>query len=397
MRNILVVYGGESYEHDISILSAIQISGYLSGGDNRLIPCYIDRLGAAFIKPCDPLNTASYTGKRVRGKRLRFCHCGVCVGCRKINIDCAVICTHGGNGENGALSGMLEMYNIPYTCASPYACSVTMNKAKTHERLNKQGIQCVDYICLAHSKRAKNYEIRDMKSENLTKIDTNAIINSDLGDSLDEICGFIALEFGERLVVKPNNLGSSVGVKAVEGIAELKDALEQVFALDIEAIVERRVDNLVEYNCACLEFDGSLVVSGIERPLSLDKVLDFNAKYLASGKLSGLDREYPAKISDDLASRITAATAAAYKGLEMSGITRIDYLYDLASDELYLNEVNSIPGSLAYYLFPIKPYKLFNMAIDNAIARYNEYKLYQREYDSPVLNAAAHYSPKLHK
>lgn len=382
MRNILIVYGGESYEHDISVLSAIQIMGYLNSEENKIYPCYIGRNGDLFVSPRKFTDAQSYIGNRVKGKKLRFCNQGVVIGSKRIIIDCALVACHGGKGENGALAGLLEMYNIPYTTGDPLALGICMNKAKTHENCAKIGINCVEYMVLHKEKTAKNFNMIycDNSQDNTAR--TTVERNKDV----DFVCDAIISKLGNELIVKPNSLGSSIGVQSADSIAELRDALIDACELDNEVIVEKRINNLIEYNCACMHFNGDYLVSEIERPISMDKILDFNAKYMQNGKMSGIDREFPADIDQTLRERIMSTTLKAYAGLGLKGIVRIDYLYDSMSNELYLNEINAVPGSLAYYLFDVMPSKLFNMAINEGISGFNAAKLYQRQYHSSVLS-----------
>lgn len=382
MRNILVVYGGESYEHDISVLSAIQIMGYLNSEENKIFPCYIGRNGDCFVSPRKAADAQSYIGNCVKGKKLRFCNQGIIVGLKYIQIDCALVACHGGKGENGALAGLLEMYNIPYTTGNPLALSICMNKAKTHENCAKIGINSIDYVVLHKEKTARSYNL--IYSDNTEDSTSTTIVERD--KDIECVCDAIIGKLGSELIIKPNSLGSSIGVQSADSIAELRDAVIAACDLDNEVIVEKRVNNLIEYNCACMHFNGDYLVSEIERPISMDKILDFNAKYMQNGKMSGIDREFPANIEQTLRERIMGATLKAYVGLGLKGIVRIDYLFDCKTGELYLNEINAVPGSLAYYLFDVAPSKLFNMAINEGISGFNAAKLYQRQYHSSVLS-----------
>lgn len=387
MRNILVIYGGESYEHDISILSAIQIMGYLGSSDNKIFPCYITRNGDEFIMPQKALDARKYIERCIKGKKIKFRNQGITAGFKRIPIDCALVVCHGGKGENGALAGMLEMYNIPYSTGSPLALAVCMNKAKTHEKCSNIGVNCVDYVLLHKEKTAKNYDVIIPKA-NRERDMPQSYCEHDKG--IDKVCDIIIGRLGDETIIKPNNLGSSIGVKTSDSIAELREAIMNAAELDNEIIVEKRVNNLIEYNCACMRFDGDYLVSEIERPISASKVLDFQAKYMQNGKMSGVDREFPADIDESLREKILSSTLKAYIGLELKGIVRIDYLYDSISKELYLNEVNTIPGSLAYYLFDVTPVKLLNMSINESITCFNAEKLYERQYHSEVLSQYGH-------
>lgn len=350
MRNILVIFGGRSYEHDISVLTAIQIMGFIDRNNDRILPCYITRDGEKFIAPFKCMSVKSYC-RKVRGRKVQFVNGGAKIGLKKYMIDCALVCCHGGGGENGSLSGLLNIYNIPYTCADVLPSAICMDKAQTHENATKIGIKSVDFVTVR-----KNYDI-------------------------DKIID----ELGDRLIVKPLNLGSSIGVKPAHGKSELAIAIDNALALDSAVIVERQVENLIEYNIAVMRSRGEVKLSGIERPIAGKEVLDFADKYMNDGKMSGLNREFPATVSYELKRAIESAARKAYIELGLGGVVRIDFLYDSVKGELYMNEINTVPGSLAYYLFDTEPRKLLDRLIDEGITYYNRKNLYEHSYKSNVL------------
>lgn len=350
MRNILVIFGGRSYEHDISVLTAIQIMGFVDRNNDRIVPCYISRDGEKFIAPYRSMDVKSYCGN-VKGRKVEFVSSGVKIGLKKYMIDCALICCHGGGGENGSLSGLLNIYNIPYTCADVLPSAICMDKAQTHENATKIGINSVDFVTVK-----KNYDI-------------DKIIDA----------------LGDKVIVKPLNLGSSIGVKSAHGKSELAIAVDNALALDSAVIVERQVENLVEYNIAVMRSRGEIKLSGIERPIAGKEVLDFADKYMNDGKMSGLNREFPASVSFELKREIESIARKAYIEFGLGGVVRIDFLYDSVSEKLYMNEINTVPGSLAYYLFDTEPRKLLDRLIDEGITYYNRKNLYEQSYKSNVL------------
>lgn len=154
----------------------------------------------------------------------------------------------------------------------------------------------------------------------------------------------------DNIIVKPNSLGSSIGVK----VCDKKNFTEQImaiFTMNDDALVEECITNKIEYNQACYKKDNELMLSEIESPITKSEYLSFEDKYIHEGKSKRKDRVIPAKMSADLKSEIDFYTAKIYTALKLDGVVRIDYIYDLDAKILYFNEVNTVPGSMAYYLF----------------------------------------------
>lgn len=326
MRNIMLIYGGESVERDISVLTAMQMYATLKSGGYNIIPIFMYE-GKMYTSKSDKfLDAESYADISKLKKREVYIARGGLNIVRKlvkdkyVDVECALICSHGGEGECGELQGLLDVNGIAYTSPDVAGCAVCMDKAMTHALLNAYGIQCVDYL----------------------SADANEALKG-----LDEIMS----RLGESLVIKPNSLGSSIGVGFAYDRESAYRAIEAAAVYDERVIIEKKVENMCEYNCAVAKIDGSITISDIERPISKHEVLDFADKYMATGKMSDCGRQFPADISKELESRIKETSLKAFKRLSLKGVVRIDYLYDSESDELYLNEINAVPGSLAFYLF----------------------------------------------
>ena len=171
------------------------------------------------------------------------------------------------------------------------------------------------------------------------------------------------------VIVKPNSLGSSIGVK----VCTKQNYIEQVkaiFEMYDDALVEERVVNIKEYNQACYRTKEGLLLSAIEQPLTKSNFLTFEDKYKGSGKQKGKDRIIPAEISAELENQIIEYTSKIYEKLNMNGVVRIDYIYDADASKLYFNEINTIPGSMAYYLYEpvgIDYITLVSQLVENAL------------------------------
>lgn len=364
MKNILLIFGGDNVEREISVLTANQALNYLDKTKYNVVPCYIMG-GALRTYGGVAWQTPSFFAKnKLKGESI-ICLANGCIKllrrgivCKKVKIDCALICAHGGSGENGGLQGMLELHNIPYTSCSVYSSAVCMDKWLSHSIMKNSNIR----VC-------KTYKINKGEDINLAEIFE---------------------QLGGDAIVKPNSLGSSIGVGAATTIDELQDAINLAFIYDNEVLLQERVRDLVEYNCAAFKSSVGVVISEIESPITAKDVLNFEDKYLLSGKMSGLAREFPANIEASLKDKIKSTTMRVYTQLDMLGVVRIDYLYNRISKKLYLNEINTIPGSLAYYLFEgtgYSPERMLDEMINVAIDRYDCKASCVCNFNSCVLDA----------
>lgn len=324
MKNIAVIFGGKSTEHDISILSANLVMKILKD-DMNIIPIYITKTNEFYTG--DMLDTKvfkEFNEKKfiqisfvknqifkVKRKKLKYYK----------TLDAVIPIMHGKNGEDGTLQGMLELLEIPYTQSGVLASGLTLDKLYTKYILKELNIPYVDYYCI---QKNENYDIEE-------------IVN---------ILGF-------PLIIKPSNLGSSIGISKVNSLEELDTAIDLAFMFDEKLLIERCLEEFKEYNISVFKTQKGIETSLIEQPLSKQDILTFQDKYKTkTGKgMEGLDRIFPAQIDDNLKTEIETYAKKAYKGFNMKGVVRIDFLY---KDRIYLNEINSIPGSMAYYLWKDK-------------------------------------------
>lgn len=226
-----------------------------------------------------------------------------------IKILCLINCCHGGGEEGGALSGVCAFYSIPLVGAAIFSSSACINKYFTKLLLNSLGVKCANWY----------------------------LVNS-LGDIPQAI-----QKIGLPLVVKPRNLGSSIGVVLAQTEEDVLLATKSALILDDAAIFEKYLPERREVNCAAY-FDGKdVVTSECEEVTSSGELLSYDDKYSGGGKSC-----FPAQIPKGIEEEIKATTKAVYSALEMSGIVRIDYI--ISKNEVYLCEINTIPGSLSHYL-----------------------------------------------
>ena len=338
MKKLCVIFGGESSEHDISIITGMQLSKNFYTDELEKIYFGLDNKFYLATKLTD---LKFFEDKeKIKLTEVIF-HSGAVykkgITLKKLfEVECVINCCHGGAGENGDLAGFFHVNKIKCTSANSLASHIAMDK-----NLAKELIKDIVPV---------------VKGIKVTKSNFNERIKQ-----IDET-------YSSHLIVKPNSLGSSIGVKACN-IETYKDQIEAIFEMGDDALVEERVVEIEEYNQACLKTKEGLVLSAIEHPISKHEFLTFEDKYKTKSKTKGSDREIPANISSELEEQIINHTSKIYEKLNMNGVVRIDYILDKATNVLYFNEINTIPGSMAFYLYEplgIDYITLVENIIDNA-------------------------------
>ncbi len=317
MKVVAVFFGGESVEHDVSLITGTLTLNSIDRQKFIPFPVYVHNDGLWYTgeelfdldeyKNLDfkKLTRVAILGGKneifsVKGKRIKKLH----------NIAVAINCMHGERGEDGCLSGILSMCNIPIVSPGVLPSSVCMDKEFTKIFLKGIGVPCLDYV-LAREK------------EDILRAEE---------------------KFSYPLIIKPTKLGSSVGVSVAKNRKEATEALRYALTFGESAIIEKCLDNFIEINCASyLCGDKKVVVSECEKPVGRTSVLTFEDKY-QSGK-----REFPANIDKYLSKKIKKTTEKIYLSLNARGIIRIDYF--VVGEKVIVNEINTVPGSLGYYFF----------------------------------------------
>jgi len=339
--NILLLYGGKSCEHDISILTA-KITEEPLKKIGKVYNVYVDSQNKWWminkkLSPQDYKSTYKKVGKRaflVSGENILRIFKGNRIK-EEIKIDVAVPCFHGINGEDGSVSGLLQLADIPYTCGGPLACGLSMDKISTKTFL-----------------RGMNFPV----------------LPSVVFNSMDDNGALKALKkLSFPVIVKPSKLGSSIGIKVANNIEELLMALNVAFCFDKKVLVEKALNNFYEVNCSAMRVNGAVDTGEIEKPIPKDKILTFADKYVSGGKQNE-DRVFPYEFKDQ--NRIKEMTKKIYEFFGFDGVIRVDFLICNETGKIYVNEVNAIPGSLAFYLWKNKfSHEIFlremiNQAID---------------------------------
>lgn len=382
---VAIIFGGKSVEHEISIISASQCMHAIDKEKYQVVPIYISKQGAWYtgekllhienFRDLDQLVTdcqkiyipfATDNIKIYQDKHTLF-------GCKLLNsIDVAFPVMHGTNGEDGILQGFLELINLPYVGCDVLASAITMDKITTKMLLQTLAIPTLDYVWFyAH-------EWINDKDKTLSKI-------------------FPKLNY--PLIVKPANSGSSVGVTAVTNQQQLEDAIDLAVSLSQRILIEPQLVNLREINCAVLGDSELVEVSVCEEPLRNAEILSYQDKYLSGNKnkgssktlsqgMSSTKRQIPANIPETTKNQIQELAKRAFINLNCSGVARIDFLLTKDLQNIYLCELNTIPGSLAFYLWqPLgKNFTaLTTRLIELALKRHRENSNLTRSYASNVL------------
>lgn len=311
-KKIAVVFGGVSNENEISVITGVMASNVLISGGCEVLPVYISQEGQFYAGvELGKLDTFRQNGY-LKCKKAQIFGGAVNIFNRRGKIrlrfvpDCVLNCCHGGWGEGGGLSGLCAAANLPLAGAGTFESAAFMDKYLTKIVLAGLGVNTAPYVYVRQG--------------------------------AEGICGL-----PYPLIVKPATLGSSIGIGTASGGEELKAALDCAFVLDGGAIVEKYIEPRREINCAAYRAGGNVVVSECEEPLPNGEIYSFEEKYSGGGK-----SVFPADIPTEISTYIRNTTKTVYEKLNMRGIVRFDYIY---SDEVYLSEINTVPGSLAYYLF----------------------------------------------
>jgi D-alanine-D-alanine ligase len=335
-----VFFGGRSVEHEISIISAVQAIYAFDRTKYDVVPVYITKSGDLYVGGgLDKIEKYRDIPALLKESRRVFFHrdgdrfllvqypmkrFGNSV---QAEIDVAFPITHGTNVEDGALQGYLKTFSIPFVGSDVAASAVGMDK------------YLMKAIC---------------KENDLPVLDCRRVyVKTFYGDKEGAVAG---VEGGipYPMIVKPVNLGSSVGIRRVGDTRELREALGHAFQFADTALVEPAVRNLREINCSVLGDRESAAASECEEPINHDAILSYEDKYLSGGKTKGMSaakRKLPADVPPEVRQRVRELAVETFQLLGCSGVARIDFLMDADSGEIWINEINTIPGSLSFYLW----------------------------------------------
>ncbi len=335
-KTIAVIFGGRTVEHDVSIITAHIpiIQSLVASGQFEVWPVYIGKNGSWYsdklMNSLDFFKQPDFEKLLSKQKKISVLFDNglklLWPGFRPktIKIDVVFPAMHGTFGEDGSLMGLLRMANIPFVGCDLTASAVAMDKALTKQILSTEGIPVVPYVCFTkHDWETKKNEVK--KKAGKLKL---------------------------PVFVKPVHLGSSIGISKVKRESDLDNSVEVALHYDDKVLIEESVENLMEVTLPIMGNE-TLQFAEIERPLNKTDFFDFNDKYMSGGKKNrGANSEYseiPAKIENELAEEVKNLAKKSYHILGCSGMARADFLIDNRSQKVYLNEINTLPGSLYHH------------------------------------------------
>lgn len=372
-----VIFGGVSVEHEVSIITAVQAMNNIDTVKYEIIPIYITKEGVWYsgamlkdIKIYNDMDLLKRYAKEVVLYKKDNQFILQSKGFFKKEVSDLDICLpimHGTNGEDGSLQGYLETVGIPYCESDHYASVVGQDKIFMKQIWKDSGVPVVKFDWFYDI----DYETNpDKIIERLEKL-------------------------GYPMIVKPARLGSSVGISVAHDNQGLRDAISDAINYDSKILVEEMVQNLTEVNISVLGNYRKQKLSVIEEVGSDSDFLTYEDKYVGGSKgaskgIVNTKRIIPARISDDLTDKVRDIAKKAFKALGSSGVVRIDFLIDKENNKVYANEINSIPGSLSFYLWDKtdKEYQdLLDEVLTIAIRDYKDKVNKTRSFDTNILKS----------
>lgn len=386
--NLAVIFGGKSVEHEVSVISAVQAMASMNKEKYNIIPIYMTKSNEfytgeklfdinsfkdipALLKECTECIMLRSEGKvqLIKQKTKMF-------GSNHISdIDIAFPIVHGTNVEDGALQGFLQTLDIPYVGCDVLASAVGMDKFVMKILLKDAGFPVLD-CC-----RFSSFE----------------------ADKLDKCIKKVEEKFSYPVIVKPINLGSSVGISKANDHDALEKAMDEAFRFADRILVEPAVMNLKEINCSVVGDSEEAEASVCEEPVQCDEILSYEDKYVGGGKSGGskgmatLKRKIPAEITPEQDEFIRKTAVDAFRYLGCNGVTRIDFMIDAKTNKVYLNEINTIPGSLSFYLWEPKGVKytqLLEKMISLALKRHRQNSKINYSFDTNILSMGGSFGSK---
>ena len=374
-----IFFGGKSVEHEVSVISAAQAAAALDPGKYEAVAIYITKDNEMYTGPelLIPSHFRDLPSLLARSRRVVLCRDKGKVGlityparlfsrAPVVYLDVAFPVIHGTNGEDGSLQGFLQMHGLPYVGSDVGASAAGMDKWTTKCLLQSEGLPVLPGVCF----RGAAYE-------------------SDPVSIIQKLEAFHAWP----LIVKPVNLGSSVGISAAHDREELSGSIEFALSFSERVLVEPMLVPMREINCAVLGDADHNEASVCEEPLAAGEILSYLDKYQGGGKSKGAGRsaagdtggadsvsgtggagltgglkvsvagatgakgmgsslrKLPAELEPAREAEIRSLAQQVFTALQCSGVARVDFLFDPDDEKVYINEINTIPGSLSFYLW----------------------------------------------
>jgi D-alanine-D-alanine ligase len=375
--NIAVIFGGTNTEHEISIITALQAMHALKDAGHHVTPVYISKSGEWYLGNESLLNPERYRNLNRLTQQLKITRFkktndrAALMATNVVNqektqshIDAAFPIFHGKYGEDGAIHGFLKMLDIPTIGSTLSAASTGMDKHISKCIAQSLNIPVVPDIFVTHAEYVKN------KPKIIQAIQ----------------------KLSDQVIIKPVSLGSSIGISIAKNRSELINALEVAFTFDHRVLIEKLLKDPIEVQISIMG-NGPYELSVTEQPLPNQAVYSYEEKYLKGGKKTGgskgmasASRKIPAPITKSQDKLIREYSIKFYQAISGQGLSRLDYLID--EDRIYFNEINVIPGSLAFYLWEKSGYpfpKLVQKLIDLGLQSHRQESKTVKTFDTNIL------------
>lgn len=377
--NIGVFFGGRSTEHEISVISASQAMHAINRNKYDVTPVYITKDGKwytgdalldvskyrdipALLAKCEEVYMIPVYGDYNLYKRKHSMFKSPVAA----RLDVVIPVLHGSNGEDGTFEGILDSTGIPYAGCNTLASANGMDKITMKMILQACDIPVVDYVWFSD----KEWFAR--KDEIISKIET---------------------KLGYPVIIKPANLGSSVGIGRATGREQLIERIEEAERYSSRIIVEHMVGHLQEINCSVLGDCNDYRTSVLEEPIKSGEILSYEDKYMGGTKgakgMQTSQKRIPADLPDDETKRIQFLAGETFRVLSCHGVSRVDMIIDKDDRGIYVNEINTIPGSLSFYLWEasgISFDKLMDKLVELALKRKREMSMKTVSYDQNIFS-----------
>lgn len=377
---VAVMFGGKSVEHEVSIISAIQAIGSMDTDKYDILPVYISKKNEMYIGDAVG-NIEEYQHMDAliaKSQRVILINSGgkPCFipypfkrfsKVQEMEVDLAFPIVHGTNEEDGTLQGYLKTVGIPFVGCDVTASAVGMDKYITKAVLKDNGIPVLPCI---------PFTVKDYKD-------------------VDVMVAAVEERLGYPVIIKPVNLGSSVGISVAKDRTQLVKSIDDAFLYASKVIVEHAISNLREVNCSVLGDEQEAIPSECEEPMHTEDILSYEDKYMSNSKggaskgMASVSRKIPADISDEMREKVRQMAVKSFQALGCNGVARMDFMIDGDTNELYFNEINTIPGSLAFYLWEpigVSYRELLDRMIQLALKRQREEKGLTFSFDTNILN-----------
>lgn len=380
--SILVAFGGPSPEHEVSVLTGMQVMASLADTAHTVIPLYVTKAGRWFTG--EPLaDLATYKdvklaesagiectfafGANGKAQLRQSSRTGLFASPKTWAVDVVIPAFHGSDGENGAFQGVCDVYNLPFTSSGVTASAIGMDKRLAKAVCRAYGFPVVPDVSFREPEWA-GFQ--------------SALIEQ-------------AEAFGYPLFVKPAHLGSSIGVGRAADRAQLIAAIENAFRYDVSVLVEKAVTPLREINCSILGSPDHAEASVCEQPVGSSDLLSFEDKYQSGDVTKGMasaERLIPAPIQAELSQSIRSTALGIFKAFGCSGVVRLDFLMNDSTGEVFFNEINTQPGSFSFYLWQhsgLSFTQLTQRLVDVALEQHRIRNGRVRSYETNLLSQKA--------